>query len=191
MAKTPTRFFFVSQPKTDYLLIPEVSSERRYYVPVGIISKEVICSNKAYIIADNSLYLFGIMSSLMHMSWLRQVAGRLESRYQYSGTVVYNTFPWPTPTPAQKQKIEEKAQAVLDARAQFPNSTLADLYDPLTMPPVLLKAHQELDKVVDTAYRKERFTSERERVEFLFTRYEQLTAPLLPTESLKKKRKKN
>jgi hypothetical protein len=136
------------------------------------------------------MYHFGVLTSLMHMGWMRQVCGRLKSDYSYSPSV-YNNFPWPLPTPAQHKSIEGKAQAVLDARAQFPNATLADLYDPLTMPPVLLKAHQELDKVVDTAYRKERFTSERERVEFLFTRYEQLTAPLLPPEPIKKKRKKN
>ena len=178
-ARTPARFFFISQPKTDYLLIPEVSSERRYYVPIGLVSNEIICSNKGYIIADSSLYLLGILSSTMHMAWIRQVAGRLESRYQYAGTVVYNTFPWPQPTPTQVKAIETAAQGVLDARTQFPGNTLAELYDPLVMPPLLLKAHQTLDRAVDLAYRKQPFDTERHRVEYLFTMYQQLTAPLI------------
>jgi hypothetical protein len=178
-AKFPSRFFYISQPNTDYLLIPEVSSERRHYIPIGIISKDVICSNKGYIIADNSLYIFGVLSSIMHMAWTRQVAGRLESRYQYSGTVVYNTFPWPQPTPAQVQAIEKAAQGIIDARALFPSSTLADLYDPLIMPPELLKAHQVLDRAVDAAYRKQTFDTERHRIEYLFGLYQQLTSPLM------------
>lgn len=178
-ARTPSLFFYISQPQTDYLLIPEVSSERRYYVPIGLLSKDIICSNKGYIIADNSLYLFGVISSNMHMAWIRQVAGRLESRYQYSGTVVYNTFPWPQPTPAQTEAIEAAAQGILDARAAFPDSTLADLYDPNTMPPELMKAHRTLDKAVDAAYRKQPFDTERSRVEYLFGLYQQLTAPLM------------
>ena len=190
LAEVPALFGEIRHPDADYLLIPKTSSERRLYVPIGIMPSKVI-PTECLIIPNVTLYHFGVLTSLMHMDWMRYVCGRLKSDYRYSASVVYNNFPWPVPTPVQKQKIEEKAQAVLDARAQFSNSTLADLYDPLTMPPVLLKAHQELDKVVDTAYRKERFTSERERVEFLFTRYEQLTAPLLPPEPIKKKRKKN
>jgi hypothetical protein len=117
----------------------------------------------------------------MHMAWMRQVTGRLESRYQYSVTLVYNNFPWPqSPTPDQNERVEKCAQAVLDARAQFPDSTLADLYDPVSMPPALTKAHAELDRAVDRCYRKESFPSDRARVEFLFQLYEQLTVPLLP-----------
>lgn len=127
----------------------------------------------------------------MHMDWMRYVCGRLKSDYRYSNTLVYNNFPWPAaPSDAQVKAIEEKAQAVLDARATFPNSTLADLYDPLTMPPALLKAHQALDKAVDAAYRKAAFTSERERIEYLFTLYQQLTAPLVTISESKRKRRK-
>ncbi len=178
-AKTPSHFFYISQPQTNYLLIPEVSSERRHYIPIGLISKEIISSNKGYIIADDSLFLFGVLSSTMHMAWVRQVAGRLESRYQYSGTVVYNTFPWPQPTPVQVQAIEKAAQGVLDTRALYPTSTLADLYDPLIMPPELLKAHQVLDRAVDASYRKQPFDTEQHRVEFLFSLYQQLTSPMI------------
>jgi hypothetical protein len=137
------------------------------------------------------MFHFGVITSEMHMAWTRQVCGRLESRYRYTNTLVYNNFPWPeNPTDAQRQDIETKAQAVLDARAKFPNSTLADLYDPLTMPPELLKAHQALDKAVDKAYRKEPFTSERARVEYLFEQYQKLTAPLLPAAEKKKSKRK-
>ncbi len=188
-AETPALFFFISQPKVDYILIPEVSSERRRYVPIGFMSPEVISSNKNYLIADASLYLLGILQSEMHMAWMRQTAGRLESRYQYSGSMVYNTFPWPECSDAQHGKIEAAAQAVLDARAQFPQSSLADLYDPLTMPPALVKAHQALDRAVDACYRKAAFTSDAQRVEFLFERYQQLTS-LLPAEKPVKARKK-
>jgi len=179
-ADMPTLFRQIAQPNTDYLAVPEVSSERRMYIPIAYVSKEIICSNTLQFVPNATLYHFGVLTSLMHMDWMRYVCGRLESRYRYSNTLVYNNFPWPpNSTPAQVKGIEEKAQAVLDARAQFPGNTLADLYDPLTMPPVLLKAHQALDKAVDTAYRKSPFTSERERIEYLFTEYQRLTAPLI------------
>ena len=126
----------------------------------------------------------------MHMDWMRSVCGRLESRYRYSNTLVYNNFPWPqNVTTEQTSEIEKLAQGVLDARAQFPGSTLADLYDPLTMPPVLLKAHQAIDKAVDRAYRKEPFTNERQRIEYLFDLYQKLTAPLIATSKKPSRRK--
>jgi hypothetical protein len=178
-AERPGRFFFVSQPDGPYILVPEVSSERRRYVPIGLMPAEVISSNKNYLVAEASLYLFGLLQSAMHMAWLASVGGRLESRFQYSASMVYNTFPWPDPGDKHRAAIETAAQAVLDVRAQFPNATLADLYDPLTMPPPLLKAHQALDRAVDAAYGRKSFTREAERVAFLFERYQALTS-LLP-----------
>jgi hypothetical protein len=125
----------------------------------------------------------------MHMAWVRQVCGRLESRYRYSNSLVYNNFPWPeNPTARQRETVEEKAQAVLDARKRFPTATLADLYDPLAMPPGLVKAHSELDAAVDKCYRAEKFETERQRVEYLFALYEKLTAPLLPIAKSRRKK---
>ncbi|MDD2535646.1 MAG: class I SAM-dependent DNA methyltransferase [Macromonas bipunctata] len=207
-ASTPSRFFFVAQPNTPYIAIPEVSSERRTYVPVGYLPPEVIASNKLYIIDAPSLFVFGVLQSLMHGAWIRTVAGRLKSDYQYSGSMVYNTFPWPTlptnpapRTPEHKAKtaIETAAQAVLDARAKFqqatPPASLADLYDPLTMPPELLKAHQKLDAAVDTAYAltaglpaKKTWHNDAERVAFLFEQYQRLTS-LLPAAAPAKPRR--
>ena len=190
-AETPALFFYISQPSTDYILIPEVSSERRKYIPIGLVSKNVISANTNFLVPDKSLYLFGVLTSAMHMAWMRQVGGRLESRYRYSGSMVYNTFPWPqSPTPKQKEAIETAAQKVLDVRAQFPGATLADLYDPLSMPPALVKAHADLDRAVDLCYRAQPFTSERQRVEYLFGLYEQLTAPLLPSAAPKRPRRR-
>lgn len=186
-ATTPTRFFFVSQPETDYILIPEVSSERRKYIPLGFMSKDVISANTNFLVESNSLFLFGILTSDMHMVWMRQVGGRLESRYRYSGSMVYNNFPWPQDvSEKQKKAVEVAAQGVLDARAKYPTSTMADLYDPLTMPNELVTAHAALDKAVDKCYRSEPFQNDRKRVEFLFALYEKMTAPLLPGK--KKKR---
>jgi hypothetical protein len=134
-AETPTIFRQISQPDSDYLAIPEVSSERRLYVPIAFLSKDIICSNKIQFVPSATLYHFGVLTSLMHMGWMRYVCGRLKSDYSYSNTLVYNNFTWPTPTSAQVKVIEEKAQAILDTRLQFSGSTLADLYDPLIMPP--------------------------------------------------------
>jgi hypothetical protein len=179
-AQSPTLFFYISQPATKFIAIPEVSSERRSYIPIGFLTSSVIVSNKIYVIAESGLYLFGVLSSAMHMAWMRQTAGRLESRYQYSGSMVYNTYPWAgAVTDKQRAAVEAAAQAVLNARAQYPTSTLADLYDPLTMPAPLLKAHQQLDRAVDRCYRPEPFPSDRHRVEYLFALYEQITAPLV------------
>jgi len=189
LASTPSLFAEIRQPKNNYVLIPRVSSERRVYVPIGFFYPDSIVSDTCLCIPNATLYHFGVLTSLMHMDWMRYVCGRLESRYRYSNSLVYNNFPWPpNPTPAQVKAIEEKAQAVLDARVQFPGNTLADLYDPLTMPPALLKAHQALDKAVDTAYRKQPFASERERIEYLFAEYQRLTAPLMAQKKPRKKK---
>ena len=187
IAATPTRFHVENIPNGPFMVMPEVSSERRDYIPFGFMQPDTLCSNLVKIMPNASIYHFGVITSHMHMAWVRGVGGRLESRYRYSNELVYNNFPWPDPTPAQKKSIEEKAQSVLDARAQFPDASLADLYDPITMPPVLFKAHHALDKAIDAAYRKAAFTSERERVEYLFTLYQQLTAPLVAASGKKKK----
>ncbi len=181
LAETPTRFHVENFPKADYLVIPEVSSERRRYIPIGYLPPSTIASNKLRVMSNASLWHFGVLTSAMHMAWVNRVTGRLKSDYQYSVNLVYNNYPWPaSPTDKQRAAVEARAQAVLDARAQFPGSSLADLYDPLTMPPALVKAHADLDRAVELCYRKEPFKSDRERVEFLFGLYEKLTAPLVP-----------
>ncbi len=177
-ADTPTLFFYISQPSQRYLVVPEVSSERRSFIPIGFVDAATICSNTNYLVPEGSLYLFGVLSSTMHMAWVRTVGGRLESRYRYSGSLVYNTFPWPEVSDKQREAIESAAQRVLDARTAHPNATLADLYDPISMPPDLVRAHQTLDKVVDAAYGKKGFKTEAERVAFLFELYQKITAPL-------------
>lgn len=151
-SNTPQLFFFISQPKTNYILIPSTSSERRRYIPLGFLPPEIIASNSATIVPDANLNMFGIMISNVHMAWMRTVAGRLKSDYRYSNAIVYNNFPWPTPTDAQKAKIEQTAQSILDARALYPESSLADLYDELSMPPELRTAHRENDRAVMQAY---------------------------------------
>lgn len=187
-AKFPSLFGEERQPFTDYLAIPKVSSENRDYIPIAFCSKDIICGDKLFNLPNAKIFHFGIITSKMHMTWMRATCGRLESRYSYSNTIVYNNYPWPfNPSEKQIKSIEIAAQKVLDARAQFPNSSLADLYDPLTMPPALVKAHNELDKAVDLAYRSQPFTSEANRMEFLFGLYERYTADLFTKE--KKKRK--
>lgn len=188
-SKYPSLFTQDRQPNTTYLAIPEVSSENRNYVPIGFLLPEIICSNKLQIIPDATLYIFGVLSSKTHNTWIKYVSGRLESRISYS-PAVYNNFPFPlNPTDKQIIAIETAAQKVLDARLLFPNSSLADLYDPLTMPPVLIKAHNELDKAVDLAYRPQAFTSDANRMVFLFDLYEKYTADLFTIH--KKKQPKN
>ena len=150
-ADIPMLFTQIRQPSGDYLAVPEVSSENRRYIPIGFLTADIIGSNKLYIIPSATLYMFGVMMSNVHMAWMRVVCGRLEMRYSYS-PAVYNNFPWPTPTEQQKSKIEQTAQAILDARALYPDSSLADLYDELTMPPELRKAHQANDRAVMDAY---------------------------------------
>ena len=179
IATKPTRFHVENFPQNSYLVIPSVSSERRPYIPIGFEEPTTITSNLCLIVSDSCLFTFGTLTSTMHMAWMRLIAGRLKSDYRYSAKLVYNNYPWPeNPTDKQKVNVEAKAQAVLDARAKYPDSSLADLYDPLTMPPELVKAHEQLDKEVEQCYRSKPFESDRERVEYLFQLYEQLTAPL-------------
>ncbi len=184
LALTPRRFHVESIPTDSFLAIPKVSSERRAYIPIGFVGAETLASDLLFVLQHATPWHFGILTSSMHMAWVRTVAGRLKSDFRYSAGLVYNNFPWPSPTPAQKLRVEEKAQAVLKAREPHlpPRglSTLADLYDPLTMPAELAKAHADLDRAVERCYRPEPFPSDRERVELLFRLYEQLTAPLLP-----------
>ena len=173
-ANYPTLFTENRQPDSDYLLVPSVSSEKRRYIPIGYMSKEVVTSNLAFVVPNASLYHFGIITSNIHNAWMRVVCGRLKSDYRYSNTIVYNNFPWPNPTPEQKAKIEQTAQAILDARAKYPDSSLADLYDEVTMPPELRKAHQENDRAVMAAYGFSTKMSESECVAELFKMYQEL-----------------
>ncbi|TXT24553.1 MAG: DNA methyltransferase [Gallionellaceae bacterium] len=243
LAATPTRFHVENIPGAPYLVIPEVSSERRRFIPIGFMQPDTLSSNLVKVIPHATLYHFGILTSTMHMAWVRYTCGRLKSDYRYSAGIVYNNFPWPEnsvrPEPVEGQRavhastssartgkegaVEAAAQAVLDARAQYMlpsppaplagegnllpspasggrvgdegervsaanSASLADLYDPLTVPPALVKAHQALDRAVDTCYRKAVFANDAQRVEFLFERYQQLTS-LLPAEKKTAKRK--
>lgn len=151
-AETPMLFDEVRECATDYVAIPKVSSENRRYIPMEYLSPEIIPGDKLFMMQGASLYSLGVLTSNVHMAWMRAVCGRLKSDYSYSNTIVYNNFPWPTPTGEQKAKIEQTAQAILDARALYPDSSLADLYDELTMPPELRKAHQNNDRAVMQAY---------------------------------------
>jgi len=202
LAATPTRFHVENIPDAPYLVIPEVSSERRRFIPIGFMQPDTLSSNLVKIIPLATLYHFGILTSTMHMAWVRYTCGRMKSDYRYSAGIVYNNYPWPDePTDKQRATIEAAAQSVLDARAQFMlpspqpspasgrGSSLADLYDPLTMPPALVKTHQALDRAVDACYRKAAFASDAQRVEFLFERYQQLTS-LLPAKPINKSRLK-
>ncbi len=152
LANTPTLFGEIRQPNAKMLVIPKVSSETRRYIPICYVNPEIIVNGSALIVPNASLYEFGVLISNIHMAWMRTVAGRMKSDYQYSGKVVYNNFPWSQPTLEQQAKIEQTAQAILDARALYPDSSLADLYDELTMPPELRKAHQNNDRAVMQAY---------------------------------------
>ena len=174
LAAYPRRFQVENIPTGDYIAIPETSSEKRAYIPMGFLHDEVMCCHALHIIPNATLYHFGVLTSGMHMAWMRTVAGRLKSDYRYSGKIVYNNFPWPEVTEEQQEKIAALAQAVLDARALYPESSLAALYDPLTMPPELVRAHQKLDAAVERAYGR-RFASDAERVTHLFALYNQMT----------------
>jgi len=179
-AATPTLFVQISQPDTDYLAVPEVSSERRRYIPIAFLGKEIIASNKIQMVPDATPYLFGLLTSEMHMTWMRYTCGRLKSDFSYSNSLVYNNYPFPpTPTEAQQQAVAAAAEAVLAARAAFPGESLAALYDPTTMPPALARAHAALDRAVDRCYRPQPFATELARLEFLFGLYQQLSAPVL------------
>ena len=188
-ANYPTLFTQNRQPDTDYLAIPEVSSETREYIPIAMLPPSVVASNKLQIVPGAPIHYFGILTSAMHMAWMRTVAGRLKSDYSYSPSV-YKSFPWPDMTASQKNRIAELSQAVVDARAMFPQSSLNVLYDPDTMPPVLRRAHQALDRAVDRRYRHSDFASERERVEHLFTLYEKMRSPMVSSIQKKKRHRK-
>ena len=184
-AQTPSLFCQIAQPETDYLLVPRVSSERRNFVPIAFEKKNLIANDQVFTVSGATLYHFGVMNSSMHMAWVRSVCGRLKSDYRYSKDIVYNNFPWPeTLSEKQRKAIEDGAKVILDVRATFSGTTLAELYDPLSMPSALVKAHQALDRVVDKAYVSDggraSWSSDAERVAFLFNRYQAITAPLLP-----------
>lgn len=151
-ADTPMLFDEVRECYTDYVAIPKVSSERRRYIPMEYLSAQIIPGDKLFMVSDATLYEFGILTSNVHMAWTRAVCGRLKSDYSYSNTIVYNNFPWPEPTEQQKVKIEQTAKVILEAREMYPDCSLADLYDELTMPPELRRAHQQNDKAVMQAY---------------------------------------
>jgi len=189
LAKTPMLFGEDRQPDSDYVFIPLTSSENRDYIPMGFFTKDSISNNTASIIPNATLYHFGILTSKIHMDWMRYVCGRLKSDYRYSNEIVYNNFPFPLEvSEKQKADIEALAQKILDARAEFPDSSLVDLYNPLTMPPRLLKAHETIDKAVDKLYRKEGFKSDTERVAHLFELNQKLTS--LVVDELKKRGKR-
>ena len=178
-------------------MIPRVSSEKRAYIPIGFIDHSTIASDATLIIRSATLFHFGVMTSAMHNAFMRLTCGRLESRFRYSNTIVYNNFPWPgfageELSDKHRSAIEHAAQCVLDARAQFAGSSLADLYDPLTMPPALLKAHQKVDTAVDAAYQpsggKKTYATDAERVAFLFDLYQRITSLLPAAKPSKAKR---
>lgn len=176
LADRPTRFHVENMPKGNYIVIPQVSSQNRRYIPMGYMDDSVICSDKVRLMPEGTMYHFGILESNVHMAWMRTVCARLKSDYSYTVNNVYNNFPWPTPTDAQKAKIEQTAQAILDARALYPDSSLADLYDELTMPAELRRAHQDNDRAVMQAYGFDVKTmTESGCVAELFKLYQQLT----------------
>lgn len=176
LAQKPALFREQINPKS-FIAVPVVSSQNRRYIPMGFLDDTVIPGNKLFVINSDSLYIFGVLESNVHMAWMRRVAGRLKSDYSYSARIVYNNFPWPTPTEEQKKKIAETAQGILDARALYPNSSLADLYDELTMPVELRKAHQANDKAVMAVYGLPiKGTTESDAVAKLFDMYEKLVS---------------
>lgn len=186
IADSPTRFHVENMPESSYIVIPLHSSENRKYIPMGFLSPDNLCSNAVELLSNVSLYHFGILTSTMHMAWMRCICGRIKSDFRYSAGIVYNNFPWAeNPTPKQIERIEQCAEAVLEARKMFPGASLADLYDPLAMPPALMKAHQALDKAVDAAYRSTPFTSDSQRMEFLFELYNKYNAQLFDAKKKK------
>lgn len=177
LADKPTRFHVENMPKGNYIVIPEASSERRRYVPMGFFTPDILCSNLVKIIPNATVYHLGVLTSNVHMAWMRAVCGRLKSDYRYSKDIVYNNFPWPEPTDAQKEKIAQTARGILDARALYPDSSLADLYDEVTMPPELRRAHQNNDRAVMQAYGMPiKGTTESICVAELMKRYQELTS---------------
>jgi hypothetical protein len=190
-ADFPTLFSENRQPTSDYLAIPKVSSERRYYLPMSFLPQDNIASGSLLVIPGAGFYHFGILTSVMHNAWMRSVCGRMKSDYQYSAGIVYNNFPWPDRiTEKQQSDVEVAALGVLDARKRFPESTLADLYDPTAMPPDLVKAHHALDRAVEAAYGVKGFDSEAKRVAYLFEQYQKLVSPLESLSTRKSGRRK-
>lgn len=175
-ADKPTRFCTENMPKGHYIVIPEVSSENRRYVPMGYMDDSVLCSNLVKLMPNASLFHFGVLTSNVHMAWMRVVAGRLKSDYRYSKDIVYNNFPWCSPTAAQRATIEQTAQRILDARALYPDSSLADLYDDVLMPRELREAHRANDRAVMAAYGFSTRMTESDCVAALMRLYQQLTA---------------
>lgn len=177
-AETPSLFASILECKDSYVAMPKVSSENRRYIPIDYLQADIIPGDKLFVMQNSTRYHFGVLTSNIHMAWMRAVAGRLKSDYSYSNTIVYNNFPWPTATEEQKAKIEATAQAILDTRAKYPDSSLADLYDPLTMPPELLKTHQANDRAVMEAYGIKKgdpeFSSESACVAMLMRMYQNL-----------------
>ena len=183
LAQTPTRFHVENMPTQPFLVLPEVSSERRAFIPFGFEQPETLCSNLVKIVPNATTYEFGILSSTMHNAWVRYTCGRLESRYRYSAGIVYNNYPWPQDITDQKREaVSTAAQVVLDARAVHQQgnapASLADLYNPTSMPANLSAAHKALDKAVDAAYGKKGVKTDAERVAYLFTLYAQYTSLL-------------
>ena len=176
LADSPTRFHVENIPNNTYIVIPEVSSEKRIYVPMGFMTPDILCSNLVRIVSNATLYHFGVLTSIVHMGWMRAVCGRLKSDYRYSVGVVYNTFPWPNPTSAQKARIEQTAAAIIKARDNHLDCTMADLYDNTVMPPDLRKAHRLNDEAVLDAYGLPHDISEPACVAHLLDLYRQLTA---------------
>lgn len=190
LAAYPTKFQVEFIPMGTYIALSEVSSERRNYLPISFLDQTVLCGNTTRLIPGAEMYHLGVMLSSMHNAWVRAICGRLESRIRYSVKLVYNNFPWPTPTLAQKSMVESKTKAVLEARASHPGCTLADLYDPLTMPANLAEAHAELDRAVERAYTKSPFAGDPERVSFLFKLYEEMTSALAPPKAPARRKSK-
>lgn len=189
LAERPHQFRDLNNPN-NYIAVPKTSSENRKYIPISYFTEDYIPSDSIRIIENGNLYHFGILMSAIHMAWVKTVCGRLKSDLRYSKDIVYNNYPWPKNINEKQIKIiEEKAQKILDTRLQFSNSSLADLYDPLTMPQYLTKAHNELDKAVDLAYRPQPFTTDAKRMEFLFELYEKYTADLFTVQKSKSKKK--
>ena len=173
-----------------YLALPRTSSEHRRYLPIGFLTSDIVAANDLQIVPGGGDFEFGVLSSAMHMAWMRITSGRLESRYRYSAKFTYNTFVWPSPAPAQKRAVEDAARAVKEARARHSETCLARLYDSTTMPPNLALAHITLDRAIDAAYGGKKFSSEADRVAFLFRVYQERTAPLILAEKPKRGRKK-
>ncbi len=186
-ATTPEQFFFSPHNESSYLIIPRVSSERRNYIPIGFMKSDVIASDSNIIVLNATLYDFAILTSAIHMVWVRTVGGRLKSDYRYSASVVYNTFPFPYPTKQQKEQLSKLAENILLMRETYPHLTLADMYDPDKMPEDLKEAHHKLDLAVDSLYQKKPFENDDERLQLLFNLYEKLTQENSKTTACRKK----